>query len=208
MNANALELRLRELEAENDRLRGLISDAIEQVRSDAPREHVITTLRTGLGDRAYWPREQILRAARDWYERYGESPSDTAWSRTALEKRGRLDELEGLSSGRWPTTSTVRRQFGGFPAMLRQAGLEPNDPLHRGPKRQEHTDRLPEWTGWQLLSGFREQRAYSQAALAERSRVSVAAIREIEHGRNGNPGIRTVIALARGLGVPATALMD
>ena len=66
-----------------------------------------------------WTRELVLRAMRDWRERYGRPPSAYDWSRTHARRRG-SDALQRLNEGEWPAASVVTKLFGSW-AVARAA---------------------------------------------------------------------------------------
>jgi hypothetical protein len=62
-----------------------------------------------------WTSERVLRAMRDWRERYGRLPSAYDWSRTHARQRGG-EALKRLDEGRWPSASVVSDAFGSWAA--------------------------------------------------------------------------------------------
>lgn len=59
--------------------------------------------------------------------------------------------------------------------------------------------RLSDWTG-EKLRETRESREFSQAGLARRSGVSKATISRYERGEIADPGVNTLVSLAKALG--------
>lgn len=57
------------------------------------------------------------------------------------------------------------------------------------------------------LATIREEKGLSQEALADAARVGVRTIRRIEAGGEYSPGIGTLVALARALGVDVGELI-
>jgi DNA-binding XRE family transcriptional regulator len=201
-------LRTKALEAELERLRGVVRDALQAVREDAPRGTVIATLSRGVtDDTGEWSKESILTSMRDWNELYGEPPSMAQWSPTTLRDRGRPEEIENYLSGNWPSAGTVRNHFGSWLAGLTAAGFEPKPAGGAATPAVGERD-LPEWTGWQLVHGFRSARGLTLGELARRAKVSYATVSQMESGAKQNPQVRVLIAVAQGLGVRPAALLD
>jgi len=81
-----------------------------------------------------WTREAIIAKILEWNDRYGEPPCSADWNPSLARWRAQEWRLDRYRDGRWPSTSAVKRPFGGsFDAAIRAAGLEP----HRsGPRRR------------------------------------------------------------------------
>lgn len=70
----------------------------------------------------------MLGAYWRWREAFGFAPSSYDWSATHSARRGG-EAAARFASGRWPTATVVRRQFGSFGALHRGA----QDERERGP---------------------------------------------------------------------------
>ncbi|HZO79632.1 MAG TPA: helix-turn-helix domain-containing protein [Solirubrobacteraceae bacterium] len=66
-----------------------------------------------------WTRELVIKAMREWKERYGRPPSSYDWSRTHARRRGGL-AIERLDEGKRPAASVVTKLFGSW-ALARAA---------------------------------------------------------------------------------------
>jgi hypothetical protein len=71
--------------------------------------------------RASWTTTRVIEAYRCWQARFGYPPTSTDWSRTHAVRRGGAS-LERHRSGRWPTSSTIARLYGGWPQLVAAAG--------------------------------------------------------------------------------------
>lgn len=58
------------------------------------------------------------------------------------------------------------------------------------------------------LKQFRERAGLTQWALAVRADVTVNTVSELERGVNDNPELKTLLALAKALGVPVADLLN
>lgn len=76
--------------------------------------------------RASWSREQVLDAYAAWCSWFGSAPTSTDWNRTHATRRGGR-ALERFRSGRWPTTTVIKRLFGGWPGLAAAAHTSPAD---------------------------------------------------------------------------------
>lgn len=76
--------------------------------------------------------QEVLRAIRGWTLRHGEPPSQTDWDPARARATGQAWRAERYLEGDWPSLPTVRRHFGGLPAAIERAGLEPA-PQHEAP---------------------------------------------------------------------------
>ncbi len=75
--------------------------------------------------------------------------------------------------------------------------------------RGAHAERLYMAELGQRLRRIREQRGLTQQRLAKRACVATDMISRLENGRYTSPGLRTILRIARGLGVaPAELLPD
>jgi hypothetical protein len=213
MSEPADDLALRELEEEIERLRAAIIDAATQVlREDVPRDVVALNLRRSVADerKGYrWGKEEILERIHEWTEVFGEPPTSSKWGPGHLRNKGQEDDLVNFLSGHYPTTRTVARFFGSFPAAIQAAGYAP---AKIGRPDGSHTPgldpRWPEWEGWQYLSGYRQRSGMSMKELAAKTHISYGHLRHMEQGVKTNPGIRVVLAVSVGLGVRPSVLLD
>ncbi len=57
------------------------------------------------------------------------------------------------------------------------------------------------------LQAERERRGLSQQEVADRARLAYATVRKIESGATANPGILTVVDIARVVGIPLDDLI-
>jgi AcrR family transcriptional regulator len=69
-----------------------------------------------------WTRERLLRAMREWVDRYGRLPSSYDWSRTHVRRRGG-EALCRFEDGEWPPASVVSSVFGRWGAAREAARL-------------------------------------------------------------------------------------
>jgi transcriptional regulator with XRE-family HTH domain len=58
------------------------------------------------------------------------------------------------------------------------------------------------------LRRLRSRSTYSQSELAARAGLAVQAVQALEQGQRRNPTAATILALARGLGIPPAKLLD
>src|SRR5690349_5986278 len=81
-----------------------------------------------------WTREAIIEHIRAWDAQYGEPPCSADWNPSLARWRAQEWRAERYRDGSWPSTTAVKRLFGGsFAAAVRAAGLEPHKP---GPRRR------------------------------------------------------------------------
>ena len=65
----------------------------------------------------------------------------------------------------------------------------------------------PEWTGWQQMAHFREKAGLTQQQVAERAGLHYTWVGKVERGQQTNPNLRAVLAYAKAVGIPPSALM-
>jgi transcriptional regulator with XRE-family HTH domain len=67
---------------------------------------------------------------------------------------------------------------------------------------------LPEWTGWELVRGYRERAGLTQDQLTDRTGLSHNYYTAIERGQQTNPSVRVVLAISKGLALPPAAFFE
>lgn len=217
MSSEVPSLRAREALDRYDELRHAVELAVGAYDKGEPADKVMAGLRTVLnsGPSPRWDTENVKARAHDWNEKYGRPPAAIEWNPAMVRARHSTPEqkakgeemLARWASEDWPSAFTVRRYFGNWTNFMTACGWEPR----QGPEipRTEHRDleRLPTWGGWRLTSGYRQRLGISQSRLAEVSGISSEYISFIERGKQTNPTIRILLALAHGLQVPAAYLL-
>lgn len=206
---------LERLQERYDKLRNEVVQAVEQVEAGAHPNRVLRKLaaRVKYGGAGSWTKDQIMAKAWEWAHAYGSTPEADDWSPALAKSNAREPDPEKSQrwlAGDWPSTATVQRKFGSWNAMVDAAQLPRNEPDRSKPKRVAgEMDRLPEWTGWELIPSYRARAGIASAAeLARRAGLAFGTVREVEQGRHSNPTIRVILALAHGLGVPPAALLE
>jgi len=205
-------LRIAELERRVARLEVEIEKTI--VAADdgddlAPRWR---SLRRVVSDtRMSWTRESLIEKLHEWVDEYGRPPAAADWNPAQARNQGsRPEVIERWLSGEWPTYSTVMRHFGRWNNFIESAGFEgrtkPELPAD-AENRHTHAGHLPEWEGWRHVAHLRDRTDLTQKQLARYCGVSAAYLAMVEQGRQTNPGIRWLLALARGLDVRVEALL-
>jgi AraC-like DNA-binding protein len=71
-----------------------------------------------------WTRELVVKAMREWRQRYGSLPSSYDWSRTHADRRGGA-VLARLTEGDWPSASVASALFGSWQQAREAARTEP-----------------------------------------------------------------------------------
>lgn len=202
------------MKAKYDELADEVRSAVDALDHDAPVRLVARRLRTKVQFGAPgWEPDEIVAAAWEWSHRYGTSPTTTDWNPAMLRAKGGSPEaLERYLDGTWPSTATVVRRFGTWNKMLDEAGLPRNDDKvgrQRTRREPDDLDGLPVWTGWELVSGFRERAGLrTQSDLAREAGVAWGTVQRIEQGRAPNPSLRIFLALAVALRVQPAALLE
>jgi DNA-binding Xre family transcriptional regulator len=155
-----------------------------------------------------WTPERVIDAVREWYVRFGEAPAADDWRPWAARAKNPDADVSRWVDGDWPSYSAAVRAFGGWHELLDAAGVEPKERENNGGRNTWDLHMTPEWTGWELMRGFRERAGYSQREAAERAGMQAANFANIENGRARNPTVRTLLAIARGLGVAPGVLLE
>jgi DNA-binding XRE family transcriptional regulator len=215
------QLKARELEDRLEDLRTAVLTAIEAHEHGEPAERVFAELKRRLEHvpAGRWDPDLCIEKAHEWVELYGDPPAAIDWNPAGIKGRtvgeGRAERREEMLgrwlSGDWPSLATVQRLFGSWNAFLMEAGYPPRKPGDERPsdhQRRVGIGHLPEWTGWGIVSSYRQRMGLSQAQLADRAGLSVEYIGFIERGRQTNPSVRVLLALARALTVQGAVLLD
>lgn len=210
-----LRQRVFELETTNARLEHALEEGIELAEQGRPLGIVVRRLRAGAANfRRQWTPESIVAKAQEWAEQYGRPPSALDWN-PAMARRSKLeDKIERYYEGDWPPYGTVTRHFPRWNAMIAAAGFDPREPganeATGGGAREgeEKFDRLPVWTGWQLIRPLRDRLGLTQHALASNAGLSENYVTAVERGAQTNPSIRVLLALSAALGVGPRALIE
>jgi DNA-binding XRE family transcriptional regulator len=205
-------LRARELEDRLEELRQAVKDAIAAHEAGETPAVIFRELRTVVDHvpAGRWNKEACISKAWAWAEKFGDPPAAINWNPAGLKQRGREHLLEAWASDDWPSLATVQRLFGSWNAFMAAAGYTPRlKNEQRGPGGAgKGLDHLPEWHGWQMLAGYRDRAGLSQHALADRAQLSIEYVGFIERGKQTNPSVRVLLALARALDVSASVLLD
>jgi hypothetical protein len=101
--------------------------------------------------------EEVLRAIREWNERYGEPPTMADWEPSRARRQRQAWRIERYARGDWPSARTVRVHFGGFTEAVAQAGLVPRRQGLRQPARVRTVARnreLAEYHRQAPITGF------------------------------------------------------
>lgn len=209
----SLQQRNRELEERLDELRMAVASSVERFEHGESPDVVIGELRKALehAPAGRWDPEGCIEAAHEWNERYGEPPAAINWNPAGMRQRKREHLMARWLEGDWPSLRTIVRLFGSWNAFMAEAGFAPrdgSDPTRRGPGGPGRLERLPLWTGWNMVGGYRERIGLSQARLAEQSGISVEYLGFIERGQQTNPSVRVVVALGLALGIGPRALIE
>jgi stage V sporulation protein SpoVS len=69
--------------------------------------------------------EEVLRAIREWRQRYGEVPTMADWEPARARRNGQLWRIARFRRGDWPSARTVRAHFGTFSRAVTEAGFAP-----------------------------------------------------------------------------------
>jgi DNA-binding XRE family transcriptional regulator len=204
-----------ELEDRFDELRDSVVSAIARFESGEAPDVIFRDLRKTLEHvpAGTWPPERCIAKAQEWAERHGEPPAAINWNPAGMKATRREHLMEAWEDGEWPSLRTVIRLFGSWNAFLTEAGFTPrdgSDPARRGPGAPSgpKLERLPLWTGWTMVGGYRDRIGVSQARLAEQVGISVDYLGFIERGQQTNPSVRVVVALGLALGVGPRALIE
>lgn len=203
--------RLRDLEERLEELRSAVLSGLEAHERGVPADAVLKELRHAVEHvpAGRWSVPACTAAAVEWAERYGEPPTAIDWNPSAMRQRGREELLDRWNDGDWPSQRTIVRLFGSWNKFMVEAGFTPRlQAASHGPGGAgKGLDHLPLWEGWQIVGAYRDQRGLTQTAVAKRAQISYEYFRSIEVGKQTNPGVRVVIALARALTLPPAALV-
>lgn len=212
---DAARLRVAELERRVARLEVEIEKTITAAETGEDLAPRWRSLRRIVHDvRAQWTPETLIEKCREWNEAYGRPPAAADWNPAQARAQGsRPEVIERWLAGDWPTTSTVLRRFASWNTFIEAAGFEgrtgPELAADATPREGEgaHAGHLPEWGGWRQLADMRDRLDFTQARLAREAGLSSSYLAMIEQGRQTNPGIRVLLAIATGLGVRVEALI-
>lgn len=207
-------IKVRELEDRLDDLRTAVVEAIKAHERGDDADAIFADLKREIEHvpAGRWNEAAVKAAAVEWAKRYGDPPAAIDWNPAAMRQRNRLQLLDRWNDGDWPSVRTVIRLFGTWNRFLVAAGFPPRlfaDPAKRGPGGAgKGLDHLPEWEGWRTVGSYRDQRGLSQHKIAERAGISYEYLRMIETGKQTNPGVRVLIAIARALTLRPSELID
>ena len=222
MTEEELALRARELEDRLEELRAAVLEALHAHEEGEPSDIIFASLRARLEHvpAGRWDQAACIAAAHEWAHRYGEPPAALEWNPAGIRARTegpdrverRQQMLGRWAAGDWPSLATVQRLFGSWNAFLLEAGWEPRVPgeERRGARSGagKGLEHLPEWTGWGMVGLYRQRAGVSQTALALKAGISIEYVGYIERGKQTNPSVRVLLALAQALSVPAAVLLD
>jgi DNA-binding XRE family transcriptional regulator len=206
---NELRLRLGRAQEQHDALVTLVRGSLEAIERGEDARFALGPLAQRV--RHYpskWTRERVIQAAQEWHERYGEAPAADDWRPWQARARNPDADVSRWSEGDWPSYHSATRPFGGWFEMLAAAGLEPKEPRDDDKGGARRTEEMPEWTGWHLIAPLRERAGLSIAQAALRAGMLWPNWSQLEKGKRPNPTIRTVLAVAQGLGVRPGVLLE
>jgi transcriptional regulator with XRE-family HTH domain len=164
---------------------------------DAPRKRMQNTGDIEIDEQL----EQFGRNIRSARERIGLSQDKLGLDRAAVSFLERAERSPDL-----PTVVRVAHAVGATPsALLKGVGDEKS--RVRGPRHEPDPSASPAHFFGLNLRWARKRADISQEALALAAEVDRAAISVFEHGRR-DPNLRTVLKLARALGVPPAMLLN
>ena len=159
--------------------------------------------------RSFWTPETIIAKVHDWNEMYGRPPAAADWNPAAAKRQGSRQEIiDRFLEGDWPQVSTCMRHFVSWNAMIVAAGFQGRT----GPDEQSlspggNADHLPIWDGWEHMLHLRERAGMRQQDAAEKSGLSMTYYSMLENGRQRNPSVRVLLAVANGLDVQPAVLL-
>jgi len=174
-----------------------------------PMASVPTLKRLAGRYRPRYRKADLIAKAHEWHDHYGEPPKVMDWNPTTARVRltapKAREAIARFLEGDWPHAATVYAHFLNWQTFMREAGYEPRtEPDERsGGEGHGH---LPPWDGWEHVRHLRE-RSRLTINQAAGDVLSVSHWSNIENGKHTNPGIRTLMAMARGLGVRVEALL-
>jgi DNA-binding XRE family transcriptional regulator len=198
------------LQTRVDRLEGEITKTLVAVERGEDLEPRWRAMRRAIGEvRRRWSAEQILAKVREWNDLYGRPPAAIDWNPSMAAAQGsRQENIERYHAGDWPGYSTAMQYFANWNAMIEAAGFQGRTkPELRGPEAGGDHSHLPTWDGWEHLRHLRERQHTTQTRAANAAGLSHTYWAAIEQGRQTNPSIRVILALAKGLGVRPEALL-
>ena len=123
---------------------------------------------------------EILAAIRAWTLRHGDPPVQTDWDPFRARRTGQAWRVDRYTEGDWPSLPTVRKHFGGLPAAIHAAGLEPapqyEAPADRAARRARNRLALVrERANEERLDGQRLRELLDAATQARSTRDPIAA---------------------------------
>lgn len=208
----AAQLRTLELERQVERLRTELERVVTVVESGENVTTLLPRLRRAVRDyRQFWTRELIVDKVHEWVELYGSPPAAADWSPAAAKRQGgpsAQQKIDRFLDGEWPQYSVVTSHFGSWSALIREAGHQPGIQGHGKGGGTRNPGGLPQWTGWQHLQALRQRLKLTQGQVALAAGLSAGTYQDLESGRNDNPQIRTILAIAQALQVRPEGLVS
>lgn len=105
---------------------------------NAPMRCVLCSGRWNGSERKVWTRAAIVLAMQEWAAEYGDAPAMPDWDPTQAEiinDSARADRFRA-AAGRWPTTTTVFKEWRSWNTALVAAGFQPRAPHGGGGNEQ------------------------------------------------------------------------
>ena len=200
-----------ELEQRVENMQNTVKRVLTDLETGSEPMAIVPTLRRIAGRyRPRYSKRDLIAKAHEWEDTHGEPPKLLDWNPTTarvhLAAPKAREVIRRYLDGEWPHASTVIAQFFSWNAFMREAGYEPRTAPDE-PRGGQGLDHLPPWAGWEHVRHLRERAHLTIGQASSAGGLSMAHWSNIENGKHTNPGIRLLLAMARGLGVRVEALL-